>query len=1022
MALGLKDKRGSEYDDDWKPAKSLTPEELQDAEESSEPADSAENSSDSQEANSFPYSEETGRLRRLFGRSKKSDGESSKSGGMGKFYKRSALVGGGGIVVLIILAMLFLSSLKVVHFSEILSASGYSRLRGILIERTTQDIFDASVVRGDGEVSLRGRSIVDRIKMRNVENQLAELGREEKLRYNFKNGSLESVRIGDRVTSLDAITRELGFGESLSDVKSGLLNKLNPIRYRQAATIRYEFYKRLGQSMNETAGFGKRFVRNRNMKLIASGTGFKWSRWRQGARKLLGLKPIEAAVQDRVQNIQDTAPDGVTTGVEAMDINAKAMKNADKIKAFLEKRGGNFDPVAWQESVAKGTKTAAKIQDVATKVGTVTLILSLACMTNLAFDRLPEVAKENEEAASRMALRMMSARDQIKAGDTNSQAVGAGAFQLNGAEKSSAYAYATGQTVGQATDVPRITPSFSPDFINLIDKLTSPTQFGFSATGLLPPDWQDKIDEKFCKSLLSPEGAVAAAVIEVIAVAVMSFFSGGGVGVAHQSGGRAATVFFLRELGKAAFGSIKSALSTKSLATVGAFSLYGMGLELVVTMLGGSAFTGAEQGADYFERGAAGTNVTQNREVRSLYGRPLEPGEAKNIDTQYAALQKQNWSNKGVFSRYLAIENPYSLIGMVAGHSPSSIDSVSSMSGSLLTSAGQVFKGSFWQKAFGSIFSTKSGNKVFAANDPDFDPYYKNVQWGYSDDELEKMRFDSSFSIIHLDEYISDSEIQEFDKTIGPCFDASRTQYEVEADEKCKPDKLRGDQILRYRLYKGLDDYIAEDLSQDYSKLPDEESSSDSVSVSSTGIVGDIGLSSESVPCPAGTTDLGIATSRYAGETKKEAGDLKIRLCQILEIPGQGNDPNGNSTQGGAVVNSRVAPAWLALAKQAKAENIPLKSSSSFRLADSCGGSGDGVKCGSPRKSYHQLGVAIDLNMDQLTAEGSPDSCSGRARMPGNPIWEWLKANSEKYGIKQYSFESWHWDSAPLANRCGASQ
>src|SRR5665811_13842 len=103
----------------------------------------------------------------------------------------------------------------------------------------------------------------------------------------------------------------------------------------------------------------------------------------------------------------------------------------------------------------------------------------------------------------------------------------------------------------------------------------------------------------------------------------------------------------------------------------------------------------------------------------------------------------------------------------------------------------------------------------------------------------------------------------------------------------------------------------------------------------------------------------------------------------------------------GAVVNSRVSGAWLALAKAAKAAGINLTSSSSFRYEDSCQGTGDGKYCAKPGGSPHQLGVAIDIGT--MTTRGNNDaSCSGRAREPKNPVWNWLYKNAGKFGIKQY--------------------
>jgi len=182
----------------------------------------------------------------------------------------------------------------------------------------------------------------------------------------------------------------------------------------------------------------------------------------------------------------------------------------------------------------------------------------------------------------------------------------------------------------------------------------------------------------------------------------------------------------------------------------------------------------------------------------------------------------------------------------------------------------------------------------------------------------------------------------------------------------------------------------------------------------------DLGKNSDNLSCAEGTKDLGVVTTKYTGELKKEDGPLKIRLCQVTDIPGFGNNKDGVQISGGATVDARVSGAWAALAKAAKEAGVPLDAGSSFRLADSCGGTGDGSACATPGNSPHQTGLAIDFGNGMYGTKGtSTTSCSGRARLPNNKSWKWLYENAEKYGIKQYTFEAWHWDATGFPNRCG---
>lgn len=221
-----------------------------------------------------------------------------------------------------------------------------------------------------------------------------------------------------------------------------------------------------------------------------------------------------------------------------------------------------------------------------------------------------------------------------------------------------------------------------------------------------------------------------------------------------------------------------------------------------------------------------------------------------------------------------------------------------------------------------------------------------------------------------------------------------------------------------YACYEGEDDACAGVEDDDSATAEVDNGTSESSSTEKVD-VSKIGTNSDKVQCAEGSDDLGVVTTKYTGAFKKESGPLKIRLCQIPGIPGQGNNKSGGVTSGGAVVDARLSGVWVAIAKKAKADGVSLTSSSSFRLADSCGGTGDGTSCARPGQSFHQTGLAIDFGeMGGFTATGSSTSCSGRMTW-GSKEYKWMRANSEPFGIKQYSAESWHWDPMQTDNRCG---
>lgn len=1117
-----------------------------------------------------------------------------RSSAAGLSSNRKALfigAGTGGVFIVVIFALIMLSSLKVMHFGEVLSAAGYARLNGVFQERSTQIMFDNAATVGEGNISLRGRTIIDRVKFRNLDQQIAKLGQEGKVKFVLDDGNLQGIQLpeSNKSITLDGITKDLGYGEKFTDISKGW-SKLNPQDYRRVAAVRSEFVKQVKTGVNEGLATESRAVRGRVVKTIADNSGFKWSRWRNKAREYVGLKPTEAAVKNMVEGVEDTSPSKpLDTGIEQIDKAASDFKNGEKIKANIEKNGGTFDLAKFEADISADMIKGQKVQKAAGEIGIGVMIATVGCMANQAFSRVDEVAANNEKSAENMSFMQMSARDQQARGESVDEAIGAEAATLNGADQSPYYQYANGQPVTNpdSVDTPRIKPKYSgiADFISFISNPLNLAPGG----SLLPEGFKEQSAEKFCGALLSPQGAATAAVAEVGVQAGFAFLTGGGSAAASQGAGRAALDIFITSLKDAGISTARGLVSKKAVGTLAALTAYDFGLQFVARQLSGADFAGTDVGASKFEKTAVGTSLLQSKRLRAVGGAPITNEEAAQVDQPYQKQKQAYWNSKGTFARYLAIENPKSLLGQVSAVLPSNSNSATSSVASMFSHIGSMLSGSMFKPILASM---GLGNSASAATE--YNPYFDIQQWGFSPDEMEKIRNDPSYSFFNNLDRISDAKITELDAKYSKCFDPATLQVEVEKLTECSKDELRkDDEMFRYRLTK-LDDDIIKMLEQDPETIGQEEVAEtaqptnnkiyvvgDSLTVgmrdsgalstklstvgwqptqiqatvgdrvedavpkvdadksnvaaagtvvvmlgtntstdfpgkiksmvekiksinssatiywmnaktdksdygdinkaiqdqstplgykvidwaseyttnkaaypgggdgihlsakgynakadylvkilgppaataatNTSGIVGDIGNSSDSVPCAPGTKDLGVADSKYRGSKKLEQGVLKIRLCQIPEIPGKGEDPTGRALMGGAVLNSRVSGAWSALAKQAQSEGVGLSANSSFRLNDSCGGTGDGSSCARPGTSPHQLGAAIDFGSMSLKS-GSTTSCGGRARLPSSKQWSWMFANAEKWGIEQYSYEAWHWDLLGGANRCNSSE
>jgi len=408
-----------------------------------------------------------------------------------------------------------------------------------------------------------------------------------------------------------------------------------------------------------------------------------------------------------------------------------------------------------------------------------------------------------------------------------------------------------------------------------------------------------------------------------------------------------------------------------------------------------SPFTTNMSGARTFNLLAGGANITGNDFAKnSLGAQKISDSEARVIQNTHIAQQKEEFSRGSLLARVLDTDSQYSLVSQVALSMPSDPSSaINSSFASLMSNPfGKLVAG------FGSLAPSLKAHADETIKDP-----FGVTQYGYPDNDPV---------------FTEDPETYwEENKCDDPQTLADWRNNNMDSDGDMT--KTNGCLLLEAAITSSGALFTDEVLPAGAST----ESTTENNPTETAGAEVDtslIGKSTSNIACADGTKDLGVATSKYTGTYKKESGSLKIRLCQIQQIGGYGDNKKGVTVGGGAVVSSFVSGAWQELGKQAKADGSPLSASSSFRLNDSCGGTGDGSGCARPGQSLHQLGVAIDFSSTNVFGT-STTSCSGRGVDRASKTWLWLENNAAKFGFKQYSFESWHWDPLPEDNRCGGN-
>jgi hypothetical protein len=837
-----------------------------------------------------------------------------KKRGLGK--KKLFAAGSVGLLIVILSVFLtFLSSIKLVNFGAVLSASVYSRSAGVMQDRMTQNIFDASVVEGDGSAQLKGRSLLDRFLSRNIDTELAQVGRDGRFSMKFKDGRLETTKVGDASISLDELTRNAGAGDSYAAIADGFTNSFNLKNIRAAMKVRYEFTNQLKNAVGEEFATEARYLRSRIFSTVADNVGFKFGGWRQAARDFFGKTPQEADIKNKNDEIdQVVAETPPSTGIEALDKVSQKMR--DKLKAAVEKKGGDWETAKQDiaDSIAKDIENSTQIQEVTGKISTAVLVSTIACMVREAFSEknTNAIANMNEQQGSLMTLNFQSKVDQVKEGiHVQPEAVAALNHQLDlypidtvddngnpikamapGGENAPGYLYATNQVplINQdSVDTPRVRPQVNETLRSIIDTVTAPP-LPIPVPGVSSADIADKL----CGFALTRKGAITIAVTDILANAVADFFSGGGATLAEEAGGQAAVRIFVKEVSKTAFSTIRKAIFTKvgfakTAATFAGFAGFSFLLNNLAGQSNGTTFTGAEQGAALVERHYIAGNLVEGKRQRTLGGIKLSNEDAGKQFKVAMDNVHAKWNSKSFATRFANARNPFSFLGMMSAKMPTSFTTLFSSLGNFFGNIGSVFSSAV--KPTFALLGT--GHASAAATD--YSPFYDNQQYGYTTAELDKLHSDPSYSVAYNDDHITPDQIATFDKSIGKCFDASISQNDISNNydsknnikdqyHECDPANLQTDLAFRYRIHL-LDTGLATSFYDNTDKggavtTPTTPPAADVTSGPQRGVdLTAINTNTDAYKCPLSDTitDAGIVTDAW----KNGQGPLSEKMCWV---------------------------------------------------------------------------------------------------------------------------------------------
>lgn len=180
--------------------------------------------------------------------------------------------------------------------------------------------------------------------------------------------------------------------------------------------------------------------------------------------------------------------------------------------------------------------------------------------------------------------------------------------------------------------------------------------------------------------------------------------------------------------------------------------------------------------------------------------------------------------------------------------------------------------------------------------------------------------------------------------------------------------------------------------------------------------------------CASGSRDLGHHDGYADGRRHR------VLLCAVDGLPSDSPESTPGTrhyvkgANGDAIVHAQISRGVTRLRRHADRQGLELRVTSSFRthahqgeLCDEdpgCTG-GDHRLVSPAGHSSHQMGLALDFRGTGVT--GTRSCAKARATDPGSRVWRFLNQHADRYGLRQYAAESWHWESSHLPTACRPS-
>ena len=991
--------------------KTESPEDLQRAEQSTEGSNSS--LADKNEGASLSKDsaqDETSSFKYSGGTSKKAKGTGGSKGSSKLLFGGGAGIGVLLISVLIILMML--GNSKNIQLAENITLWNMARTARSYRLSQAQAItagIDSQVLEESGYKSLKTRWSESSVK--NALNKFDKF-RPKKLAQNL-NSSLtpqfaeveRSWLPGKKLIYKGDLTPD---GVLIEPAESKWYKPRESIRDQVRRSIELEAYAE--RDLIDSNGI----VRWKTVRKFLKSKGATLNWWKKKAGGYKGLK-LEYADYLTTKTAKDRSVRGNVSECTVPTICSSAKAGEEAVDQVVkESVGSNADEVLDKSSTAFAAKAGDPLPGITKVASAGSLVYSVALPLCIIFDGSLEKSGKNiddkETSAIRTYMTVRSTADQQKAGAANSQAVGGLSQKLGDVSYSVPQRRASGSQDATAGINPNALPQSSNGGTFSL--------FNVFLGNLIPSEFLNVFNEKsesICKLVTDPTVGLGFVAVEALllltgpvsssvklasevgvkqAISTLAKSAGGRLLAegSARGGGRLLGAKLLSYTAYKAGGKFMLKTGLTVGATIGTTEL----AKNLVLSYSNAQNNGLETNGTYADQADMGGNIyaqQNNREL--LYGRPLEQREVAESNIQDIAYINEINSKKSLQERYIALNNPNSLLSRVATSASTTFkfkggfrNVFSNMISSLRNSPGNLL---------GNIY----GNQKVKAATVSGAGEYNIVQWGWNTQEENLIRSNQDYAPLENDLILEASgKYEEIESEYGKCYTETMGSLLSAGDIKrendgqvkindglCTPTKLGlnnpeyGDLVFRWRLAKRNTNVFNGLL-----EMQDLSSSNDAapaVEPAATG--GD----TSNQQCTAGT-DAGIADGYDNNKL------FKIRICTV---------------QGIGQVNAQIAKNVDDLLNAAKASGVTLTGSAFRTMASQislrkahCGSSNYDIyekpsgECSpdtaKPGYSNHQMGLAIDFG-----------KCGSRA----TECYKWLIVNAGKYGLENYPKESWHW-------------